>query len=281
MSSLKLVDRENSLVLDDNRGERMVPELSGGLTFWEHVYRYAFAANFVKGKHVLDIACGEGYGSAVLLKAGAQNVIGIDISESACLHARQRYGIDARIGNAENIPLSSNCIDVIVSFETLEHVPNPGRFLDECARVLVAGGILVISTPNKEVYTDKLGERNPHHCSEMTEREFISALSERFRDSRFYTQRPISAAWWSPRTILCENTPWGHIRGFRRLRRALQRRFFPEAINDPTVEQRASALAVILDAARGGRRLLNQYVVRPRRRLYREQSIYIVAIAVR
>jgi O-antigen biosynthesis protein len=69
-----------SPVLDDNSGERMVPERSGGLTFWEHVYRYAFASDFVKGKYVLDIACGEGYGSAVLLKAGAEKVIGIDIS---------------------------------------------------------------------------------------------------------------------------------------------------------------------------------------------------------
>jgi SAM-dependent methyltransferase len=170
---------------------------------------------------------------------------------------------------------------VIVSFETVEHVPNPGRFLDECARVLVVGGILVISTPNKEVYTDKLGERNPHHLSEMTEQEFISALRQRFRHSRFYTQRPISVAWWSPRAILCENTPWIHIRGFGRLRRALQRRIFPEAINDPTDQQRASALTVTLAAARSRRRLLNQYVVRPRRKLYREKSVYIIAIAVR
>jgi len=270
-----------SPVLDDNSGERMVPELSAGLTFWEHVYRYAFASDLVKGKRVLDIACGEGYGSEVLLRAGAESVIGIDISEFACLHARQKYGVDARVGSAENIPLPNNSVDVIVSFETVEHVQNPGRFLDECARVLVVGGILVISTPNKEVYTDKLGERNPHHCSEMTEQEFISALRQRFRRSRFYTQRPISTAWWSPRTILCENTPWRHIRGFRRLRRALQRRIFPEAINDPTVEQRASALTVILDAARSRRRLLNQYVVRPRRKLYREKSVYIIAIAVR
>jgi 2-polyprenyl-3-methyl-5-hydroxy-6-metoxy-1,4-benzoquinol methylase len=148
-------------VLDDNSGERMVPELSGGLTFWEHVYRYAFASDFVKGKNVLDIACGEGYGSAVLLRAAAKNVIGIDISESACLHTRQRYGIDARVGSAENIPLPNNSVDIIVSFETVEHVPNPGRFLDECARVLVASGILVISTPNKEVYTGQVGRAEP------------------------------------------------------------------------------------------------------------------------
>jgi 2-polyprenyl-3-methyl-5-hydroxy-6-metoxy-1,4-benzoquinol methylase len=280
MSPLNTSNTE-SPVLDDNNGERMVPEVSGGLTFWEHVYRYAFASDFVKGKHVLDIACGEGYGSAVLLRAGAQNVVGIDISESACLHARQKYGIDARVGSAENIPLPNNSVEIIVSFETVEHVPNPGRFLDECARVLVAGGILVISTPNKEVYTDNLGERNPHHHSEMTEQEFISALHQRFRHIRVYTQRPISTAWWSPRTILCENTPWTHIRGFRRLRRALQRRFFSEAINDPTDEQRTSALTIILAAARSRRRLLNQYLVRPQRKLYQEKSVYIIAVAVR
>jgi 2-polyprenyl-3-methyl-5-hydroxy-6-metoxy-1,4-benzoquinol methylase len=88
-------------VLDDNAGERMVPEVSGGMTFWEHVHRYAFACRFVAGKRVLDIASGEGYGAAALQKAGAAHVIGVDVSESACFHARTKYGIDARPGSAE------------------------------------------------------------------------------------------------------------------------------------------------------------------------------------
>jgi hypothetical protein len=66
---------ESTQILDDNAGERMVPEDSGGITFWEHVHRYAFACRFVVGKRVQDIASGEGYGAAALLKAGAAHVI--------------------------------------------------------------------------------------------------------------------------------------------------------------------------------------------------------------
>jgi 2-polyprenyl-3-methyl-5-hydroxy-6-metoxy-1,4-benzoquinol methylase len=271
---------QNPLVLEPT-DERMVPESSGSPTFWEHVYRYAFASRFVKGKRVLDIACGEGYGAAALRKAGATHVIGVDVSESVCLHARSKYGLDARPGTAEQIPLDDGSVDVIVSFETIEHVLNASRFLDECVRILVPGGRLIISTPNKGTYRYWQGTQNPYHCSEMTSEEFASALSTRFRDGRFYTQRPDSAAWWSTRTLVCENTPWGHIRGFRRLRRAAQNWIFPEAIKDPTDEQRRSALDMILKVARSRRRLLNPYVVRPQWRWHREKSVYIVATAVR
>jgi len=267
-------------VLDDNAGERMVPEVADQSTFWEHVYRYAFACRFVIGRRVLDVACGEGYGAAALQKAGAAHVIGVDVSEDACLHARKRYGLDVRPGSAEQIPLPDNSLDVVVSFETIEHVGDPGRVLDECARVLGPGGLLVISTPDKETYTGRLGTRNRHHCAEMTAEEFTSAIRARFNDPHFYTQRPHSAAWWSPRTLICESTPWKHIRGFGRLRRAVQRRIFPEAVSDPTAEQRALVVDVILSTARGRGGLLNPHVLRPRQDWHREKSVYIVATAV-
>ena len=268
------------LVLEPT-GERMVPESADTFTFWEHVYRYAFASRFVRGKRVLDIACGEGYGAAALQKAGAVQVIGVDVSESVCLHARGKYGLDARPGTAEQIPLPNKSVDVVVSFETIEHVPDPACFLDECVRVLAPGGMLIISTPNKEVYTSRQSTRNPYHCSEMTEEEFAYALRSRFQDARFYTQRPDSAAWWSARTLVCEDTPWKRIRGFWRVRRAMQSWIFPEAVNNPTDEQRRSALDLALEAARSWRRLLNPYVVRPQRRRHREKSIYMVATALR
>src|SRR5690242_18456144 len=118
---------ETTLVLDHNAGERMVPEVADQSTFWEHVYRYAFACHFVAGKRVLDVACGEGYGAAALQRVGAASVVGVDVSELACSHVRSKYGLDARAGGAEQIPLADNSVDVVVSFETIEHVRNPGR----------------------------------------------------------------------------------------------------------------------------------------------------------
>ena len=72
-----------------------------------------------------------------LQRAGAKHVIGVDISEEVCLHARRKYGLDARSGSAERIPLPDSSVDVVVSFETIEHVSDPNSFLDECVQVLV------------------------------------------------------------------------------------------------------------------------------------------------
>ena len=152
-------------------GERMVPELTDFNTFWEHIYRYRFARQFVLGRRILDIACGEGYGAHALSRAGAASVIGVDVSDEVCRHARLKYGLDARCGNAMDIPLPAGSVDVVVSFETIEHVPEPEQFLAECRRVLTPQGTLVVSTPNKAVYSE-FGRRNPFHCKEMTEEEF-------------------------------------------------------------------------------------------------------------
>jgi SAM-dependent methyltransferase len=272
------MNTSESLVLEPT-AERMVPENSDLFTFWEHVYRYAFASRFVSGKRVLDIACGEGYGAAALQKAGAAQVIGVDISEAVCLHARNKYGIDARPGTAEQIPLLDRSIDVIVSFETIEHVPDPHRFLDEAVRILVPGGRLIISTPDKDIYGRKV--QNPYHCSEMTADEFTDALNARFIAARFYTQRPHSAAWWSARSMVCENPPWGFIRGSRRLRRAIQRCIYPEVAKNPTDEQRRSAVDTILKLAGTRHRPLSPYLLRPRGRWDGEKSLYIIATAIR
>ena len=258
----------------------MVPEVSGAYTFWEHVYRYGFACRFVKRRRVLDIACGEGYGAASLQMAGAHSVVGIDLCEAACTHARQRYGIDARTGSAEGIPLPDGSVDVVVSFETIEHVAHPNRFLDECCRVLGSGGKLVISTPNKGVYTQLGGWQNPHHCSEMTQEEFSSALYSRFNDIRFYTQRPNSAAFWSTRAFASDKSPWDLVPGVRRLRRGLQYVVAREAVRDPTEEQRKNVCELILAVGRKPRPL-SPFALRSLRKWTREKPTYIIAVATR
>lgn len=257
--------------------ERMVPEDADMFTFWEHLYRYAFASHFVRQRRVLDIACGEGYGAAALQCAGASRVIGIDISKSVCERAHKKYGIDAIPGGAEQIPLSDGTIDVIVSFETIEHVSQPGRFLDECVRVLAPNGRLIISTPRRGAFNQK----NPYHCAELTEDEFADALRSRFRECHFYTQRPTCAAWWSARTLVCEDTPWKRIRGFSRLRHAIQYFFVHEAITPPTAKERDSVVALIATISRSSRRLFNPFALRPRRSWDREVPTYFIANAIR
>jgi len=129
----------------------------------------------VRDKRVLDIASGEGYGTAVLRRAGSRSVVGIDVSQDICSRAREKYGEPFCAGDAHAIPLSDHSVDVIVSFETIEHVEGPDTFLDECVRVLVPKGILIVSTPNKAVHSES-PEPNPFHCSEMNEGDFLSLL---------------------------------------------------------------------------------------------------------
>lgn len=271
------MDKESLSALDPT-GERMVPESADRFTFWEHVHRYAFAARFVRGKRVLDIACGEGYGAAALQKAGAAHVIGVDIAEDVCAHARKKYGLDARSGSAEQIPIADGSADVVVSFETLEHVPDPHRFLDECIRVLKPNGRLIISTPNKGIYG--ADSPNPYHCSEMTEAEFSSALHARFRKAAFYSQHPHSAAWWSSRTLAADVTLWKRLPGLRRVLWSARFRLAPQTVYDPTGPERSSVIEQILQAAKNQKSFLNPYALRPRHKWNGEKPIYIVANAI-
>jgi 2-polyprenyl-3-methyl-5-hydroxy-6-metoxy-1,4-benzoquinol methylase len=119
-------------------GERFVPGMPGGIRY-EHLHRYALCRHLVAGKHVLDIASGEGYGSAAL--AGwAASVVGVDIDDGSIRHARQKYGrlpnLSFRKGSADAIPIGDDEIEVAVCFETIEHLGNHQGLLGEIRRVL-------------------------------------------------------------------------------------------------------------------------------------------------
>src|SRR5262252_5618642 len=105
-------------------GERFVPECTREI-WYEHWHRYQFASAVASGRRVLDAACGEGYGSALLART-AQSVVGLDIDAAAVQHARARYGKQSNLrfeqGDAIALPAFASPFDLIVSFETLEHV---------------------------------------------------------------------------------------------------------------------------------------------------------------
>ena len=114
-------------------GERFTPECVREISY-EHWHRYAFAHALASGRRVLDAACGEGYGSAMLARA-ASSVLGLDIGQDAVTHARQRYGqaTNLRFERADVTALDDYAdrqFDLIVSFETLEHVEAQERMLD-------------------------------------------------------------------------------------------------------------------------------------------------------
>jgi SAM-dependent methyltransferase len=264
----------------EDTGERMLPLKADATPFWEHIYRYRFAIRFVPGRRVLDIACGEGYGTAALARAGAARVLGVDLSEETCEHARRKYGVDARVGDACCVPLPDRSLDVIVSFETIEHLAAPAIFLDECRRLLVPGGTLVISTPNREAFQQVDGA-NPFHCAEMTEDEFTSLLASRFKRWELYTQRPRTAPRWNARSLAADSSPWHAYRTYHRLRRI----FAPLCPHHNSLygevgdQYREFPVEAILARDLPFACYANPYSVMRQPRAQREQPYYFVAVA--
>lgn len=180
--------------------ERYDPTLTGRIKY-EHYHRYAFAAQLVAGLDVLDVASGEGYGSA-MLAGNASHVTGVDIDPGAISAASARYGRADRLkfveGSAHAIPFGDARFDAVISFETIEHIDDPAAFLSEIRRVLKPGGFAVISTPNKQVYNDGLSTPNHFHVSEMDMGEFVSAVEGRFNSVATYGQRMVIASAINP-----------------------------------------------------------------------------------
>lgn len=171
-------------------GERLVTTIK---EYWaiEHIHRYALCFGYIKDKIVLDIACGEGYGSN-LMSSHAKMVYGVDISNTTISHAAQRYNqsnIEFKHGSATEIPLPDNSVDVVVSFETIEHHDEHEKMLSEIKRILTPAGILLISCPDKLNYSDIPKYKNPFHKKELYKKEFNSLIDSYFKHSVHLSQR--------------------------------------------------------------------------------------------
>jgi len=156
----------------------------------EHRARYRFASQFADGARVLDVACGAGFGMQVLRHVGAC-AVGMDLDTSALIEAR---GIDASVpvvrADATRLPLPDRCIDLVTSFETLEHVSEAAMLVRELRRVLRPGGRLVLSTPNRAFGPPELHSGNPFHIREFTAVELRELLVECFDEVQLFGQWP-------------------------------------------------------------------------------------------
>lgn len=162
-------------------GERTVPGVpQENYWFQRHVVAYRFAAALAVGRRVLDSGCGEGYGLPLLARSAA-SVTGVELADWVVAHARRAYpGHDVLQADVCDLPLPAECIDLVVSLQVIEHLPDVPRFLAEQRRVLAAGGAMVIATPNRLTFSphDHEGSdpQNLFHVQEFTAAELVGRL---------------------------------------------------------------------------------------------------------
>jgi SAM-dependent methyltransferase len=180
-------------------GERFTPECVREI-WYEHFHRYALVTRWCANKRTLDAACGEGYGSALLANT-ASSVEGVDISEQAIAHARQRYGdmdgLGFHVANCTSLPFDDDEFDRVVSFETLEHLAEQDQLMAEFRRVLKPDGFLILSSPDKAVYSDQQSFENEYHVKELYRDELEVLIQRHFPASRLLGQKLMfhSAIW--------------------------------------------------------------------------------------
>lgn len=148
---------------------------------------YIFASNFTKNKNVLDIGCGSGYGANFLSTNGAHSVVGIDNSRKVVAQC-QRYYRDTsnlvfREVDCTSLDFDDESFDVVTAFELIEHISDYEVFLKEASRVLKQGGVCILATPNKKVWSP--GLRTPiivWHVKEFYPEELRIILSRHFSE---------------------------------------------------------------------------------------------------
>jgi len=227
---------------------------------YEHLHRYRAITPLCAGRRVIDLASGEGYGSA-MLAGSARAVVGLELDGEAVAHARAAYALPALSfvqGSMTEAPFGRERADVVVCFEALEHVREQDRLCAEAARVLAPGGCFVVSTPNRVVYSDQSGYENPFHLQELDLDEFRALLGRHFRHIEIVGQHiyPVSSIFAlggapsnAPEYVIARE-PGDARYAFVAPARKAPRYFIAIASADPVPATAALALpSILLDAS--------------------------------
>jgi SAM-dependent methyltransferase len=202
----------DSAVLIEATAERLIPGFAPRWEWHHHLSRYLFALSFVGGKSVFDCACGVGYGAYLLAANGASQVVGCDIAKDAVKYATVAYhrpNLRFILADAHDLPFESfnSRFDVVVSFETLEHMLQPERFIANVPRLLSAKGVFLASVPNREALPIGVSSFSPYHIREFAPWEFENLLLGYFTDVQLLYQ-----TWPDMRVVLRRSVdnaiPW-------------------------------------------------------------------------
>jgi 2-polyprenyl-3-methyl-5-hydroxy-6-metoxy-1,4-benzoquinol methylase len=169
-------------------GERTLPDVpEENYWFRRHLAVYEWIAARAGGLRVIDMACGEGYGSDVLA-SGAASVVGVDANPEAHEHARLRYTRSNLRFERDLVESFSEPSDAVVFLQTIEHVQEPGTVLDHFRSLVGKGGVVYLSTPNVLTLAPKGAERsdNPWHVHEYRAGEFEQLCRAHFASVEVY-----------------------------------------------------------------------------------------------
>ena len=187
--------------------ERVVPGAVASALEDDHVARYAWSSRYVDNDRTLDVACGSGYGTAMLADRSLALTVGLDIDFPALVYAQHHYHPSLIQGDATRIPFRENSFDLIVSFETIEHLAHPATFLAQCRHILKTRGLLLLSTPNLAVSPGG----NPFHVREFD----LEDLHQLIIKNGFRVRRTFGQHW------RFDLLPLRRVKGVRRLLRKL------------------------------------------------------------
>jgi SAM-dependent methyltransferase len=153
----------------------------------EHIFRYQWADQYVRAPmKILDLACGTGFGSARLSRAEGVTVIGGDLDPPSLAAAAAEFGAESgphfAAMDGTRLPLPDRSLDLVVSYETLEHIEQYRDFVGELARIIKKTGTLLVSTPNRPVTSPDGVIRNPFHTQEFDVSELRAVLSDHFSE---------------------------------------------------------------------------------------------------
>jgi len=208
------------------KGERMYWDLASEDDRQLHLSRYQLARELYQPNwDCLDAACGSGYGAAFLAEK-VRSVVGVDVNQNAIDHANARYGksnLTFQCADLQReLPFSDESFDAITSFETLEHLGKQEEMLNEFHRVLKRNGVLVISTPDRNV-SERIGLDNHFHVAELSKRGFVELLSRSFSVDKLFGHvdgSPVPSHWRAVHQLLKLGTRLDFLNMRSRIERA-------------------------------------------------------------
>ncbi|MGO9906358.1 MAG: class I SAM-dependent methyltransferase [Solirubrobacteraceae bacterium] len=164
----------------------------GRLIEVERLVRYSWAAQAASGHLVLDAGCGSGYGSRLLAEGGAREVIGVDLARAVLQVATPAMPEQVRLvpGNLRQLEFEEDKFELVVCFEVIEYVEDPLVVLDELIRVLAPGGLLLVSSPDRDAYQPG----NPYQPNQFAPAELEKALAARLSRVQLLRQRDYVAS---------------------------------------------------------------------------------------